>query len=114
MAEVVRTRESLVSEVRVSKQARFHRARSSPKPNKSHHPITVTVQVYPEYNLAVHKWSNGDESSGAAVCVYHGYGAHGQYPTVRYAAEVRPYRCCCCNVRRLLEMRVQLFICAPT
>ena len=50
-------------------------------------------EVYPELRLAVHKWGlpaadGAAPASGAAICVFHGYGAHAAYPTCRYAAEL--------------------------
>jgi alpha-beta hydrolase superfamily lysophospholipase len=36
----------------------------------------------------MHRWEASDTSSAKAlVVIYHGFGAHGSYPTVRYAAE---------------------------
>ena len=40
--------------------------------------------------LAVHRFerATGSSPSGAVVVVFHGYGAHARFPTVRYAAEL--------------------------
>jgi hypothetical protein len=40
--------------------------------------------------VVVHKWraADTDGSAGAAVGMFHGYGAHAFFPTIRHAAEV--------------------------
>jgi hypothetical protein len=55
-----------------------------------HSTSTLESRVYPETHCVVHNWiaESTDIDNVPVVILYHGYGAHALFPTVRYAAEV--------------------------
>ena len=55
-------------------------------------PVSEIIQLKDGTNMVVHVWkpsaSSAENSIKGIVIVYHGFLAHGLYPTVRYAAEL--------------------------
>lgn len=49
-------------------------------------PEDATITINGQ-DCCLHTWNDQAEKPKGLVCIFHGFGAHGKYPTVRYAAE---------------------------